>query len=102
MIFKHHKKQKIIALMICCVIALLMLFSSLYVIAEADHNCPGDNCAVCINIHRCEEMLKLISFALTSGSISVAVLRFSATSDSITKLYLFKPTPVDRKVRMNN
>ena len=58
-------KAKQPAAMLALLLAFVMLFSVLYIAFEADHNCCGEDCAVCAQIHACEDLLRnLLAAAL--------------------------------------
>ncbi len=79
-----------------------VLFSSLYIAVEADHDCTGEDCPVCACVRQCENTLRsagegfracpavLIPFlsVLSAAALSLAAASFA--------------TPVSRKVRLNN
>ncbi len=54
-------------------LALVMLFSVLYVALEADHDCCGENCAVCARIRACENLFRNL---LSAAALLLAVRLF--------------------------
>ena len=96
------KAKRAAAVIISLLFVFVMLFSALIVIAEADHDCAGEDCPVCRIIAIGEETLK-ISFLLLGAVIiatasfiaAVRARRFSARNN-----LLFNP--VLSKVKLTN
>ena len=40
-------KKKITAILLAGMLAVVMFYSALYITAEANHNCEGENCPIC-------------------------------------------------------
>lgn len=58
-------------------LAVMMLFSALYIVLEADHDCHGEDCAICSQICACLNLLQNLSLAL-SLLAAAAILLISA------------------------
>ena len=54
------------------VLAVVMLSSASYLAVEADHDCSGDDCAICQQISVCENLLKSLGLAGAAAAISAA------------------------------
>ena len=98
----HTKKQKILASIICMAFVAAALFSMLFIIKEADHDCTGDNCPICACIHQAEQTLK----QLGTGNAADELPSAGSFSD-ITLLFpvvLFLPcvSLISQKVRLND
>ncbi len=39
-------------------VAFIMLFSVLFIVLEADHDCCGEGCAICVQIRVCEDLIR--------------------------------------------
>ena len=77
-------KPKQLAAVLALLLALVMLFSVLYIALEADHDCCGDDCAVCAQLHACEELLRNIlatALLFSAARCFCAPLRASAEAD---------------------
>ena len=48
------------------------LFSAVYIAVEADHDCSGEDCAICHQIGVCENLLKSLGLAGAAAAISAA------------------------------
>ena len=57
------KKKRIISLIVAIAVLFVMLYSTFYIAAEANHDCVGENCPVCYQVSICENTLKSFSLA---------------------------------------
>ena len=51
------KKLCFMTRLLAAVIAVVMLSSAIYLAVEADHDCSGDDCAICRQISICDNLL---------------------------------------------
>jgi len=58
--------------LLAVVLAVVMLSSAIYIAVEADHDCSGDDCAICRQISVCENLLKSLGLAGAAAAISAA------------------------------
>ena len=63
-------KPKQLAAMLALLLAFVMLFSVLFLALEADHDCCGEDCAVCAQLHACEDLMRnlLVAALLLSAA----------------------------------
>ena len=54
------KKLRLITGLLAAVLAAVMLSSAVYIAVEANHNCSGEDCAICHQLQVCENLLKSI------------------------------------------
>ena len=47
------KRKRIISLVVAAAVLFVMLYSALYIAAEANHDCVGENCPICYQINVC-------------------------------------------------
>lgn len=66
------KKKRIISLVVAVAVFFVMLYSALYIAAEANHDCVGENCPICYQISVCENTLKNLSFAVCAVAFATA------------------------------
>ena len=66
------KKPCFMTRLLAAVLAVVMLFSAVYIAVEADHDCSGDDCAICHQIGVCENLLKSLGLAGAAAAISAA------------------------------
>ncbi|MBQ8133810.1 MAG: hypothetical protein IJ192_05340 [Clostridia bacterium] len=97
-----RQKRKAVAVLLCMVITFIMLLSSLYVLIQADHDCTGADCVVCLNIQQCENTLRLISSGATIQNVAAALVFIVALVVVLYSFEISTQTPVRQKVRMNN
>ncbi len=80
----------------------VVLFSAFYPAAEADHDCAGEDCAVCICIRLCENTFRRFgSVVPVLFTAAVPLLLFFAAAAPLANAILLK-TPVSGKDRLNN
>ena len=66
------KKPCFMTRLLAAVLAVVMLFSAVYIAVEADHDCSGEDCAICHQIGVCENLLKSLGLAGAAAAISAA------------------------------
>ncbi len=66
------KKPCFMTRLLAAVLAVVMLFSAVYIAVEADHDCSGEDCAICRQISICENLLKSLGLAGAAAAISAA------------------------------
>ena len=67
------KKSRLITGLLAAVLAAVMLSSAVYIAVEANHNCSGEDCAICHQLQACENLLKSIGLAGAAAVLAVAV-----------------------------
>lgn len=95
-------KKRLIALVVLAAVLAITMFSSCYVIEEADHDCTGAACLICAMIEQCEDNLRQIGTGqITTIAVAAAICCFfSAVYPSVSTVSI--ETLVTRKVRLNN
>ena len=95
-------KKRLIALVVLAAVLVITLFSSCYVIKEADHDCSGAACPICAMIEQCEDNLRQIGTGQITIIAVVAAICcfFSAFYPAVSTVSI--ETLVTRKVRLNN
>ena len=71
-------KRNPAAAILAVTLALVMLFSALFIVLEADHDCHGEECRICEQIQLCEDLLRqtaLFLAVLLAGGALRAVFR---------------------------
>ena len=66
------KKLCFMTRLLAAVLAVVMLSSAIYLAVEADHDCSGEDCAICRQISICENLLKSLGLAGAAAAISAA------------------------------
>ena len=66
------KKLCFMTRLLAAVLAVVMLSSAVYLAVEANHDCSGDDCAICRQISICENLLKTLGLAGAAAALSAA------------------------------
>lgn len=74
------ERTRIISAITAITVVFVLLFSILYIAAEANHDCTGEDCPICEQIAICQQQLEQLS-----GGIAVIVTALFAFSG----LYVF-------------
>ena len=96
------KKSRLITGLLAAVLAAVMLSSAVYIAVEANHNCSGEDCAICHQIGVCENLLKSLGLAGAAAAVTAAftytmcraILPCAETTDTLTLVAL--------KVKLSN
>ena len=96
------KKFRFMVRLLAVVLAVAMLSSAIYIAVEANHDCSGDDCAICRQISICENLLKSLGLAGAAAAITAAftytvckaILPCAETIDTLTLVSL--------KVKLSN
>ena len=95
--------KRLTAGLLCAVFALALCASSVLILHEADHDCAGEDCAVCRIIADSRAFLRFSGAALL---LLLAAWAFMAAphrgSRSLGLRRVACPTPVQWKIRLNN
>ncbi len=83
-------------------LSVVVLFSAFYVIAEAGHDCTGEDCPVCACIQLCERTLHQISSGITALFTVLTPVILLMFSVSCAACVISQETPVSKKVRLND
>lgn len=96
------KKSRIAALMLAALLAFSLIFSCLVIVGEADHDCSGADCEICLVVSACVNFLRgaipcalVLSFGLFSAFGKSAPLLLRSVLRAGT-------TPVILKVKLSN
>ncbi|MBO4927199.1 MAG: hypothetical protein J5379_02980 [Clostridiales bacterium] len=99
---KRDQFLRIAAVLLCGLLLFTLLFSTIFVSFEADHECEGEHCHICETIEKCEaflhEMRNTVSYAIAVAFGTAFVLALAGICAWVS----VRPTPVSRKVQMNN
>ena len=96
-------KRRLIALSFLFCFIIVSLLATITIIIQANHDCIGKDCPVCLQIHNAQKLLAPIYKAVLITSIAAVVL-FTAfihwTKLDFFRVYL--STLVSVKIRLNN
>ena len=93
---------RITAGMMAFMLLFIMLFSSFFIAAHADHDCTGEDCPVCAFIQQCENNIRGAGGGITYISVVILPVFLSFLLISADILSFQWGTPVSTKVRLNN
>ena len=96
--------KRAMALLVCVCLAAAFLLSAWFAAAHIHHNCTGNDCPVCMVIHRLSDMLRKLGAALMLFAAAFLAV-FSALHGAMPCCALVDfrgNTPVSRKVQLNN
>lgn len=76
-------KTKRFAAVLALLLALVMLFSVLYIALEADHDCCGEDCAICAQLRACQDLLRnLLTLAVLAAAVRCSFALVSVFADA--------------------
>ncbi len=96
------KAVRIAAGILGALMLVVMLFSALYIVEEAEHHCVGDDCPICACIQQCGTMLRGFSGKLTAQLSAVMPVILVLLFVVIPVTAPSRHTLVFGKVRLNN
>lgn len=102
---KRHTTSGIVrsvTLIVSFAVILFMVFSSCFVVLEAEHDCTGEDCIVCECIDVCVNTLRQIRTSTFTKLIPVLILPATAVLFTIIVNIRKAGTPVSRKIQLNN
>ncbi|WP_138269559.1 hypothetical protein [Anaerofustis stercorihominis] len=98
----YNKSKKIIAYIITFMIISFLLFSSLFIIKNVNHDCVGDDCPICNFIHDIEHVLKNLDSGKAVWSFYLFKILFYFNLITFISYSVLKRTLILEKVRLNN
>ncbi len=94
--------RRLAAVIVGLTVVVAILFSAFYIVAEADHDCSGENCHICAVIRLAEDLLRGMGSGFTVQSYVLRRFVIAINAVLILTAVSFSDTPVARKVRLNN
>lgn len=98
----YTKKQKTQAFLICTALIIVTLFSVLFIVKEAGHDCTGENCPVCACIRQAEQNLKQVGTGRIEAAVYPPVMAQSVLALVCVFLTVPCTTLISQKVRLND
>ena len=96
-------EKRALGILICAVLVLTLLFSSVYTVRAANHACCGERCLVCRTIARAERVLRgLVVLLASAAAMAAAALLCRAVPADETRRGFACATPVQWKIRLND
>lgn len=99
---KAMKAKRAILIGISCLFIFVLLFSHLLILAEADHDCTGEDCPICEMIAIAEKTLQGISLLICTAAVAVPALAAAIKLRGVSNTENPRFTPVLLKVKLTN
>lgn len=96
------KSKRTVAIFLAATVLFFILYSALFIAAEADHDCVGENCPICYQLNVCQNMLKNFSLAVCPAVFAAAFTYILCRSISARTDYAQSHTLVSLKVKLSN
>ena len=97
-----EKKKRSAALLLAVTVLFVMLYSALFIAAEADHDCVGENCPICYQINVCQNTLKNLSLAVSAAAFAAAFTYTLCRGISVCTDCVQSYTLVSLKVKLSD
>lgn len=95
-------KRRILALVTVVAFCLLVAFSSVYMMTQANHDCTGEHCPVCCQLHLCAQTLKLAFQVAAVAALALAAVCAGAVCLNGANAVCPRPTLTQLKVKLSN
>lgn len=96
------KNKRIISVFLAFSIIFVMIFSAVYIASEASHECPGEECLICLHIDICKSVFTVLKFFVAVLLIFKAILRFIISVSEKTAFFTEAVTLVSLKVKLSD
>ena len=97
------KKQRIAAIIACFILMAVTFLSLFYIEKELNHDCTGEDCAVCICIHQAEAVLKNIGNGVSLSIHAINIMLFTVCLGiSVCFILVFKTSIIRKRVQIND
>lgn len=97
-----NKQKRAIALLLAAAVLLVTAFSLTVLVVEANHDCAGEDCAVCRLMDLCENNLRLLSAAMVLLALFVTALAAIRQRCALSVAHNSMRGPVQLKVKLLN
>ena len=77
----ENSKRQLIAVILGITMFVTLLYSSLFVAKELDHDCEGEHCSICLSIEICVDLMKAACGAVVISF--VFSMRFRPVNDRV-------------------
>ncbi|MBR4393467.1 MAG: hypothetical protein IKT07_05515 [Oscillospiraceae bacterium] len=96
------KAKRIAAGVMGLTLLLVIALSALFLVAEADHDCAGEDCPICACLQACVHVLRRFgASAIILVTAVASVILFLSTAVASAAVFT-QETPVSRGIRLNN
>ena len=99
---KRKDLKRLSALLLCVIFVLSLIFSYVFIVKEADHDCSGEDCEICQLIDFClDQIIKCVPLIVVAATIIAATCYCFENTVSLISEYK-RNDPVLLKTRRNN
>ena len=96
------RSKRVFAAILSLLVVFAVFFSAMFILAEADHDCSGEDCPVCRIIMLAEESLKKLSVIFCVIALAVSSLLSATAPRRAADASVSRFTPVLLKVKLSN
>ena len=97
-----NKKIRIFALLIALTVGFVMLFSAVFLVVEAHHDCTGKHCPTCYQMEVCESVLKTLTNVVPMVVAITVLIQYFLLSTSAFNISKQEESLVTLKVKLSN
>ena len=99
----QNSKLKIFAGILSVLMIVVVLFSGIVIALEAEHDCKGEECDICLCIEQCIFTLEQLGKAIGAAAAVLAKAVIFILAAVVFRFYEIPgTTPITDKVRLNN
>ncbi|MDR0914169.1 MAG: hypothetical protein LBM65_03265 [Oscillospiraceae bacterium] len=95
------QKKRVVAAMFLLVFAVALVFSSVFIISHAHHNCTEDHCETCVALHICQNLLQNLAGGLKAAAIFAAPLLLLCALLLGSERLFYGKSLIINKIRLN-
>ena len=99
---KTSKLLRLASVLLGLLIACSVLFSGLFLYADMDHDCEEEHCPICEIMAQCENVLSGMKEVCCHAGMAVIGLSVFYAILTFSMWVQVRPTPVSRKIQLNN
>ena len=96
------KHLRIAKILLAVLLLAAMLCPLIFITAEADHDCTGEDCSICQQIYLCTQTLKTLSLAVIAAAVFYAFSALLSITIRQVETACVPHTPVSLKVKLTN
>ncbi len=94
--------KRFLCIAICIGFVAVSLLSGLFVSTHAIHDCTGDHCTVCAQIHQAQSLLRQFGASAVKAMVSGIALSLLLGALLLRTILFPSTTPVSQSIRLNN
>ena len=65
------KQKRICAFLAAFLVTAVLLLSGFFIVTHTEHDCTGEDCPVCAELHACAATIRLITEAAGTGAVVI-------------------------------